>query len=170
MTRLRMSVAIVSLVLLGTPWADAASQTTTGRSARPAGTQTPLVDAIADGAVLLQYECSDFKGMYMAAPAWTPDTDGMAGQVLRVTFRTDTGVSSVTSLLNGVEYNKETGAGAQLSSGFFFFLYAGDRVETYVYSGATAELFFTQMRSGNALLPNSVKGYRGSCVGNAPAQ
>ena len=105
-----------------------------------ASAQTPLVDAITDGAVLLQYECSDFKGMYMAAPAWTPDTDGMAGQVLRVTFRTNTGVSSVTSLLNGVEYNKETGAGAQLSSGFFFLLFAGDRVETYVYSGATAVL------------------------------
>ena len=28
MTRLRLSVALVALVLLGTPWADAAAQTT----------------------------------------------------------------------------------------------------------------------------------------------
>ena len=33
-----------------------------------AGAQTSTGEAF-----LLQYECSGFKGMYMGAPAWTPD-------------------------------------------------------------------------------------------------
>ena len=122
--------------------------------------QTP-----AGAALLLEYECSGFRGVYMSAPTWKPDSDALTGQVLRISFRTDTGESSIAWLLNGAEYNKEAGIGIKQSSGFLVLVPRNDRVETYVYSGATSEMFFTQIRSGNALLPNAVKGFRGSCVG-----
>lgn len=111
------------------------------------------------------YQCDGFNGTYAVTPNWTAEPDALTGQVLNIAYRADRTPSNVSWSRNGEPYSLESGAGIPMATGWVVLVVTDDRVETYVFNGSTQELLFTQTRSGNSVLPNAVKAYRGVCRG-----
>jgi hypothetical protein len=135
-----------------------------------AGLSSP-VDAVAQASASgepaglgLAYQCAEIAGTSIFAPKWESSADGASGQVVRLWYRTGDAPSFVAWVRGGVEYDRSPGVGFPMGAGFAILVVAEDRLETYVYNAGTTELLFTQTRSGNSLLPNVVKAYRGTCV------
>ena len=123
-------------------------------------TSTAAQDA---GKVTLTYTCSDIGGSMLRAPKWQPETDRYSGQSVNIWYRGD-GEAAAISWRKGDEVYYETaGMGLALKAGFVVLVLGPDRAETYAFNPATMELLFTDIRSGSALLPNSVKAFRGTC-------
>jgi hypothetical protein len=50
-----------------------------------------------------------------------------------------------------------------MKSGFAIIVTGDETVETYVYNAPNAELLYSSIRSGSAVLPNRVQAFRGVC-------
>jgi hypothetical protein len=111
----------------------------------------------------IRVQCAEISGASIAAPRWTPETDGTAGQTLRLRFRAQ-GKSTATWSRDGVDYAAEDGVGLAMPGGFAIVVAGAGLVETYVYNGGTTDVLFTQIRAGHSILPNIAKAFRGTCV------
>lgn len=118
---------------------------------------------LSESQVALEYACSGLAGAAVFAPKWEHEADGASNQEVRVVFGGDGQPASISWQREGVDYYKSPGVGFSLASGFAVLVLEPDRLETYVYSAGTTELLFTQTRVGNAVLPNSMKVFRGVC-------
>jgi hypothetical protein len=68
-----------------------------------------------------------------------------------------------TSFGSATPHYEAVGLGIAMRGGFSIIVWGEEYVETYVYNAGTMELLFSQVRSGSALLPNSIKSFRGRC-------
>lgn len=109
--------------------------------------------------------CRNLAGSYVGAPKWEVRSDGALGQDVRLEFNGKEASSKVTWRRNGAVYYEIAGIGMPLPTGFLIFIKSEDQVETYVYNAGTTEVLFSATRSSNGVLPNSIKGFRGTCVG-----
>src|SRR5690606_16145776 len=108
--------------------------------------------------------CSDIAGSSMAAPAWKAAPDGTTDQQVRIRYRGNQEVAEASwTIGNEAPYYEAVGLGVGMQGGFAIFVFADDYVETYVYNAGTTELLYSSIRAGSALLPNTIKSFRGSC-------
>jgi hypothetical protein len=117
------------------------------------------------GVTLLAFTCTAVSGAALVAPEWKPDVDGMKDQsVLRLRYRGDRQVSEVAwGFGMNAPYYEAKGVGSQMKSGFAIIVTGDETVETYVYNAPNAELLYSSIRSGSAVLPNRVQAFRGVC-------
>jgi hypothetical protein len=108
-------------------------------------------------------ECRNIAGTSINAPAWKAESDGASGQVVRLVYSGDSEVAMVTWSRNGQVYLESPGIGKAMKSGFAIVVFDDEYIETYVYNAGTAEMLFSQLRSGSAVLPNVIKAFRGTC-------
>ena len=104
-------------------------------------------------------------GPSMAAPTWSAETDGTSNQTVLIAFRGDGEQAGADWTIAGQKepYYRAVGAGVGMSSGFAIMVVADEYTESYVYNAGTTELFFSSIRSGSRVLPNTIKSFRGSC-------
>ena len=114
--------------------------------------------------LVLEYLCSDMKGSYMGAPQWTVETDNSKDQKVLLAYIGEGNPASVFWIKDGEAYYERNGVGFSMGSGFLIIIVAQDRTESYVFNAGTMELYFNQVRSGNNMLPNTLKGFRGTCA------
>lgn len=109
------------------------------------------------------YRCSNISGSSMTAPAWKTERDGAAGQHVLVNFKGAGELADVKWMNGGTAYYGATGVGTAMRTGFSIAVVAAEFAEMYVFDAATNELFYAQIRSGSALLPNLMKSFKASC-------
>ena len=109
------------------------------------------------------YLCFNIAGTRVSAPTWTTDVDSAAEQQVLIRFKGDWAVSDVIWMKGGAPYFKAVGVGVAMGGGFSVAVFSNEFSDMYVYNAGTSELFFTSIRSGSALLPNTMKAFRGSC-------
>jgi hypothetical protein len=110
------------------------------------------------------YLCGDFVGSYFGAPSWKVHEDRATNQQVLLDFKGGGQPgSSIKWYRNGNVYYDSPGMGATMTSGFVIVTLTDNFIETYVFNAGTSELLFSMTRSGNPLLPNTVKALRGTC-------
>ena len=114
--------------------------------------------------VQLSFTCTGIAGSRMAAPDWKATPDGTSDQRVVIRYRGNQEIAEASwTIRNEAPYYEAVGLGVGMRAGFSIFVFAEEYVETYVYNAGTTELLYTSTRSGSALLPNSIKSFRGSC-------
>ena len=128
-----------------------------------AGSHVLARQGTADDAFSLAYLCVNFAGSEISAPEWRPGPDGAGSQQLLIQFKGDQSISSFAWYMDDAAYYEGSGIGVSMTAGFAIVAFASDFVDTYVYNSGTTELFFSSVRSGNVVFPNTVKALRGTC-------
>ena len=107
--------------------------------------------------------CDGITGFIIGAPEWQPQPDGYANTKILISCKTGDVLSHVTSFRNGARVYDADGLGIAMNAGFSVAVFSKEYTETYVVNVGTLELFYSHIRAGSGMLPNSIKSFRGIC-------
>ena len=111
------------------------------------------------------YTCRNMAGSYMGpATGWKPEADASTNQKVQLMINRD-GTPSMALWFDKTNepYWAAEGIAMDVPGGFTFLAVSEQNIETYTLLVSSYELMHTTIRIGGSILPNAIKGQRGTC-------